>query len=127
MPYRSPHRTSQKPRWRTVHRSRMHGGRRLRPVAAQRLLIVTASSLMVLTAACATGAPARHAGEAATDRSSPVVKHRHAAAAPGDMTLAFAGDVHFAGRVARLLKDPATTFGPITSVLKSAEFTAVNL
>ena len=47
--------------------------------------------------------------------------------AAGDITLAFAGDVHFAGRVARLLKDPATTFGPITSVLKSADFTAVNL
>jgi poly-gamma-glutamate synthesis protein (capsule biosynthesis protein) len=48
-------------------------------------------------------------------------------AASGDITLAFAGDVHFAGRVARLLKNPATTFGPITSVLKSADLTAVNL
>ena len=31
------------------------------------------------------------------------------------------------GRVARLLKDPATTFGSITSVLKSVDFAAVNL
>ncbi len=48
-------------------------------------------------------------------------------ARPGPVTLAFAGDVHFTGRTARLLKDPATAFGPISSVLKSADFTAVNL
>ncbi|HEX7592503.1 MAG TPA: CapA family protein [Candidatus Limnocylindrales bacterium] len=88
-------------------------------MVTQRLLIVTASALMVLTAGCSASAPARHAAEAAPDR--------HPVAASGDITLAFAGDVHFAGRVARLLKDPATTFGPITSVLKSADFTAVNL
>ncbi len=105
----------------------MPGGRRLRPVVAQRLLIVTVSALMVLTAACSATAPARRAAETAADRVSPVVKHRHLVAASGDITLAFAGDVHFAGRVARLLKDPATTFGPVTSVLRSADFTAVNL
>jgi poly-gamma-glutamate synthesis protein (capsule biosynthesis protein) len=43
------------------------------------------------------------------------------------LTLAFAGDVNFAGRTAKLLRDPATAFGPITSVLKSADFTALNL
>jgi poly-gamma-glutamate synthesis protein (capsule biosynthesis protein) len=95
-------------------------------VVTQRLLIVTASALMVLTAGCSTSAPTRHAAEA-TDRTSPVVNHRHPVAASGDITLAFAGDVHFAGRVARLLKDPVTTFGPITSVLESADLTAVNL
>jgi poly-gamma-glutamate synthesis protein (capsule biosynthesis protein) len=35
--------------------------------------------------------------------------------------------VNFAGRTARLLSDPATAFGPIASVLKSADFTALNL
>jgi poly-gamma-glutamate synthesis protein (capsule biosynthesis protein) len=35
--------------------------------------------------------------------------------------------VHFTGRTAPLLGDPATAFGPIASVLKSADFTAVNL
>ncbi|MCL2770065.1 MAG: CapA family protein, partial [Solirubrobacterales bacterium] len=64
---------------------------------------------------------------AAAERVRPEVKHHLPTAAPGDITLAFAGDVHFAGRVARLLKDPATTFGPIASVLESADFTAVNL
>jgi poly-gamma-glutamate capsule biosynthesis protein CapA/YwtB (metallophosphatase superfamily) len=96
-------------------------------VVTRRLLIVAASALMVLTAACSASAPARHAAQAAPDRASLVVKHRQAVAASGGITLAFAGDVHFTGRVARLLKDPAATFGPITSVLKSADFAAVNL
>jgi poly-gamma-glutamate synthesis protein (capsule biosynthesis protein) len=96
-------------------------------VVPRRVLIVTASALMVLTAACSASAPARHAPEPAAGRTSPVVKPRHPAAASGDITLAFAGDVNFAGRVARLLKDPTTTFGPITPVLTSADFTAVNL
>ena len=60
-------------------------------------------------------------------RASAAVNQRHPVAASGDITLAFAGDVHFAGRVGRLLEDPATTFGPVSSVLKSADFTAVNL
>ena len=46
---------------------------------------------------------------------------------PGPVTLAFAGDVHFTGRTARLLHDPATAFGPISSVLRAASFTALNL
>jgi poly-gamma-glutamate capsule biosynthesis protein CapA/YwtB (metallophosphatase superfamily) len=47
--------------------------------------------------------------------------------AAGSVTLAFAGDVNFEGRTARLLSDPAAAFGPISSVLKSADFVAVNL
>ena len=43
------------------------------------------------------------------------------------ITLAFAGDVNFENRTARLLKDPETAFGPITSVLGRANFTALNL
>ena len=96
-------------------------------MVTQRLLIVTASALMALSAACSASAPARRAAEAAAGRASPVGMHRHPVAASGEITLAFAGDVHFAGRVARLLEDPATTFGSITSVLGSADFTAVNL
>jgi poly-gamma-glutamate capsule biosynthesis protein CapA/YwtB (metallophosphatase superfamily) len=45
---------------------------------------------------------------------------------PG-ITLAFAGDVNFENRTARLLKHPETAFGPITSVLGKADFTALNL
>jgi poly-gamma-glutamate capsule biosynthesis protein CapA/YwtB (metallophosphatase superfamily) len=51
----------------------------------------------------------------------------HAGAGAGSVTLAFAGDVHFTGRTARLLSDPATAFGPIAAVLRTADFAAVNL
>ena len=105
----------------------MSAGRRLWPVVTRRLLIVTASAVTMLTTACGGNAPTRHAAVAAANRASPVITHRHPVAASGEITLVFAGDVHFAGRVARLLTDPATAFGPIASVLKSADFTAVNL
>jgi poly-gamma-glutamate capsule biosynthesis protein CapA/YwtB (metallophosphatase superfamily) len=44
------------------------------------------------------------------------------------ITLAFAGDVHFAGRTAtRLAADPATAFGEAAAALRSADLTMVNL
>jgi poly-gamma-glutamate synthesis protein (capsule biosynthesis protein) len=75
------------------------------------------------------------AGAAAQDRStlgagsagrSPAVSGGATAAGPG-ITLAFAGDVHFTGRTAGLLKHPARAFGQITSVLRSADLTMLNL
>jgi hypothetical protein len=105
----------------------LSGRRRLRPVVTQRLLIVLAGALTVLTAGCSANAPVRHAAERAADSAGLAVMRHRPVAVSGEITLAFAGDVHFAGRVARLLVDPATTFGPITSVLKSADLTAVNL
>ena len=91
--------------------------------------------LAMFAAACTTSAPARQAVPAAarTAAHSPgparpqQARTRQATTRPGPVTLAFAGDVHFTGRTARLLNDPATAFGPIASVLKSADFTAVNL
>jgi poly-gamma-glutamate synthesis protein (capsule biosynthesis protein) len=88
---------------------------------------------VLLAAAC--GSPAQQAARSAdraaarqaTRQPAPASTRSEAAAAPGNVTLAFAGDVHFTGRTARLLNDPATAFGPITSVLKSADFTALNL
>src|ERR1700733_8757553 len=76
------------------------------------------TGLLALPAAACSGV---HAPAAAPAAASP------GPARPGPVTLAFAGDVHFTGRTARLLKDPATAFGPISSVLRSADFTAVNL
>ncbi|MFI2652206.1 CapA family protein [Micromonospora fulviviridis] len=56
---------------------------------------------------------------------------RSAAAAspshPAEITLAFAGDVHFADRTADLLRDPATAFGSISSTLSAADLAIVNL
>jgi poly-gamma-glutamate capsule biosynthesis protein CapA/YwtB (metallophosphatase superfamily) len=73
---------------------------------------------------------------ACTTTPSPPLRASNAAQEPGQagrrgpdgsVTLAFAGDVNFAGRTARLLGDPAAAFGPIAAVLRSADFTAVNL
>jgi len=45
----------------------------------------------------------------------------------GDITLEFAGDVHFMDRTAKLLADPATAFGPsITPLLSAADVTTLN-
>ena len=46
---------------------------------------------------------------------------------PVTSTLVFAGDVHFTGRTLRLLDDPATAFGPVTPLLRDADFTMLNL
>jgi len=94
-----------------------------------------AGVLAMLAAACTTSAPARQAVPAAARTAAHPTgparaqraRTRQATTQPGPVTLAFAGDVHFTGRTARLLKNPATAFGPITPVLKSADFTAVNL
>lgn len=44
-----------------------------------------------------------------------------------EVTLAFAGDVNFMGRVAKLLDDPTTAFGPIVDTLASSDLTLLNL
>ncbi|MDT4987761.1 MAG: hypothetical protein QOI74_1855 [Micromonosporaceae bacterium] len=48
-------------------------------------------------------------------------------AAGGDVTLAFAGDVHFMDRTANLLDDPQRAFGPIADTLRGADVAMVNL
>ena len=101
-------------------------------MAIRRLLIVLPSLLALLAAAActtvpaATGVPARTI-QPASHPATPSSQQAHAGVAACSVTLAFAGDVHFTGRTARLLSDPATAFGPIAAVLKSADFTAVNL
>jgi len=103
-------------------------------VAIRRLLIALPGLLALLAAAACTTAPA--ATPAATPArttqrvshpASPSSRPASAGAAAGSVTLAFTGDVHFTGRTAALLSDPATAFGPIAAVLKAADFTAVNL
>ena len=100
------------------------GCRALLPAAA-----CTAAPAAPRTAATASrAAPDRAASDrAASDRAGLAGTRRHAGAATGDITLAFAGDVNFAGRTARLLGNPAASFGPIATVLRSADFAAVNL
>ena len=101
-------------------------------MAIRRLLIVLPGLLALLAAAActtvpaATGVPARTI-QPASHPATPSSRQAGAGVAAGSVTLAFAGDVHFTGRTARLLSDPATAFGPIAALLKSADFTAVNL
>jgi hypothetical protein len=102
------------------------------PVVTRRLLAVVPGILALLLAGACTTAPATSQAapgpsRAASRPASPADRPGQAGRGTGDVTLAFAGDVHFTGRTARLLGDPAAAFGPIASVLKSADFTAVNL
>src|SRR5215470_2089883 len=102
-------------------------------MANRRLFTALPGLLALLAAACttapaATGAPARTSTSQRAPRlAASATRPASAGPAAGSVTLAFAGDVHFAGRTAPLLSDPATAFGPIAAVLKSADFTAVNL
>jgi poly-gamma-glutamate synthesis protein (capsule biosynthesis protein) len=83
--------------------------------------------LVLALAGCAAAAPVTHpAATRARASSSPSPAASPSAASP-DITLAFAGDVNFAKRTARLLRHPAAAFGPISSVLSSADLTMVNL
>jgi poly-gamma-glutamate synthesis protein (capsule biosynthesis protein) len=75
----------------------------------------------------ATTGPTAGASQAASHRAGLVGGPHSPGAVADSVTLAFAGDVHFAGRTSRLLADPATAFGPISAILRSADFTAVNL
>ena len=97
-----------------------------------RLLAVVPVFLALLLAAACTAAPSAPRAAAGTSRTTPhhaglAGSRAHAGAAAGSVTLAFAGDVNFAGRTARLLADPAAAFGPIAAVLRSADFSVVNL
>ncbi len=47
--------------------------------------------------------------------------------ASGEITLAFAGDVHFQAHLARLLRRPAGALGPIAATLREADLAMVNL
>ena len=98
-------------------------------------LAVTSGALVLLPLAACTAAPSAPRPSTSASRPGTPAPHqaglagtrRHADSAGGSITLAFAGDVHFTGRTAGLLNDPATAFGPIATVLRSADFTAVNL
>jgi poly-gamma-glutamate capsule biosynthesis protein CapA/YwtB (metallophosphatase superfamily) len=98
-------------------------------VAIRRVLAVVSGCLALVCGAACTSTSSPPRGTATT----PIAHHRaslagqHAASVRGPVTLAFGGDINFAGRTRRLLRDPATAFGPIAAVLRSADFAAVNL
>ena len=98
----------------------------------RRVVAVVSGVLAVLAGTACTAAPPSPRATAATSRAAPgqaglAGRQGGAVRAAGSITLAFAGDVNFAGRTARLLAGPATAFGPIAAVLRPAGFAAVNL
>src|SRR5215469_13686395 len=98
----------------------------------RRLLVVASSGLALLIGAACTTAPSAPPATPSAIRLTPhqgslAGSKRPASSASPDITLAFAGDVHFTGRTLKLLADPATAFGPISAVFRSADFSAVNL
>jgi poly-gamma-glutamate capsule biosynthesis protein CapA/YwtB (metallophosphatase superfamily) len=101
-------------------------------VAIRRLLAVVPGFVVLLLAAACTTAPVAPRAAAGTSQTAPhqarpAGRPGRTGPAAGSVTLAFAGDVNFAGRTARLLGDPATAFGPVAAVLRSADLAAVNL
>src|SRR5438132_8182907 len=101
-------------------------------VVIRRLLAVGSGLLALLLGGACTTAPAAPMAAAGTSRTAPhpagpAGTQGRADPATGSVTLAFAGDVNFAGRTGRLLSDPATAFAPIAAVLRSADFAVLNL
>jgi poly-gamma-glutamate capsule biosynthesis protein CapA/YwtB (metallophosphatase superfamily) len=92
-----------------------------------RSLTVISAVLALLASGCTSQASGARRSPAAPTRQATPARHAPGPPHPGVVTLAFAGDVNFAGRTARLLRDPATAFGPIASLLEAADFTALNL
>ena len=101
-----------------------------RPARAGVLSAAILICLVVADGGCAGGAakPAR-TGAARTSPGQGSASAGPTRSTPGDgaITLAFAGDVHFTGRTTKLLRNPATAFGPIAGLLRSADLTVVNL
>ena len=96
------------------------------------VVVLSAATLLVLVAAGAgcTGGSAKAGGAGHATGGAPSKSGQSAKPAGpqgGPITLAFAGDVHFTGRTAKLLRNPATAFGPIAGLLRSADLTVVNL
>lgn len=76
----------------------------------------------------ATAGSAPPAASGSTSSQSPSAQSTSPARPAGQVTIAFAGDVHFADRVAdRLAANPATAFGEAAQELSRADLTMVNL
>lgn len=77
---------------------------------------------------CGTADPAAQWGTPSGVASAAASRSSANAESTSAVSLAFAGDVHFSERTAKLLTgDPATAFGPISQVLSAADLSMVNL
>ncbi len=102
---------------------------RVLPIGVRSLAVIFCA--VAAAAGCASGGaggrPQQSGSEGAAPAHSAAATRRPGTSHGGPITLAFAGDVHFTGRTAKLLRNPATAFGPIASLLRSADLTVVNL
>jgi len=94
-------------------------------VRARRLVAVGAALAVLLAAGCGgqPSAPVAGPTESATASATPSPTPTE----PPTITLAFGGDVHFTGKTAALLQDPATAFGPVAEIFRAADLAVVNL
>jgi poly-gamma-glutamate capsule biosynthesis protein CapA/YwtB (metallophosphatase superfamily) len=100
-------------------------------ILARPLPVVLLAAVLGLTA-CSASAGRERSVVSPVAPSPPVALSPSATPSPpagaaAEITLAFAGDVHFTGRTSALLNRPATAFGPIAPVLAAADLTMVNL
>ena len=106
-----------------------HGQR----VSAASVFAVLAACLVVFGLVTATRAippaqrPELGAAPAPGQVGGPPVLRKPVPTRAAQITLAFAGDVHFEGRVRQRLADPASTLGPVAAVLSRADLAMVNL
>ncbi|MGH3646532.1 MAG: CapA family protein [Micromonosporaceae bacterium] len=82
---------------------------------------------LLLTLAFGTTAGCSAERPAAAPPSKPPASTAASPTPHPEITLAFAGDVHFAQRTLSLLDDPDTAFGPIAEELSAADMAVVNL
>lgn len=104
-------------------------------VGRRRGWLVCAATLLV--AGCAAQGAGTSASQVGPSASGPVSSEVEAppettpsqgdASAPGPVTLAFAGDVHFESQVRKLLDSPETSLAPLRETLGAADFAMVNL
>jgi hypothetical protein len=101
-----------------------------------RLIVAFGVLGALLLPACGTSAhhPPAPSGSSSASRQAVLASPTHPSTSPakpiepaGQFSIAFAGDVHFAGRTTARLANPATAFGVSAAVLANADLTMVNL
>ena len=100
--------------------------------AARWLAAMVAGAVSLALVACTASGPqpaAEPAAESAAEPAaqSPAAEPGSLPPAPGEITLAFAGDVHFEAHLARLLRRPGGGLGPMTATLREADLAMLNL
>ena len=104
---------------------RAHGRRTLPTVALRRMTFLASISIAMLVSACS-GTPTPQPSPIGLSPSSGP-SASPSPTGPPEITLAFGGDVHFAERTLSLLDNPATAFGPVSSMFAAADVSMVNL